>query len=778
GTLTITKTQPTLAQIAKFENIEATYNGKAVTAEITAAEGVEGLGKITVKYRTGDASATTKAPVNAGTYTVVASIAEGANYAAKDLDVGTLTIAKADRNLTELPESIELLPTDLTATLAPKYDDLDKSAGVKYQSNNTAAVTVNAKGVVTAIGNGNAVITVTLEETANYNAATATVNVAACAEAVFGVKAAEATDGTTATALSAALDGNKIVLSGTKSEEQTKYNVTLDIEKGFEQVTAEDGKIQVLYGETVVAEFEIDDSSVVVLDADVTIEEVATEVEENVEADAAANTAANNTTVEGLKDAATKELADNADAAKKEAPDADSIKVELRMFVKPLKADEQADKPNLRLELEPQMRVITVKGVDETPSEWQQVRKLTTPVEVSIVVPDSFNPTTALADHDGDGKTDEAIPVTMEGSVAKFTVTGFSVYTLVEDDAEVAITFTKADGSKVTKTYVATDVYNAVALPTDTRSGYSFKGWKFEGVDGTFTNLTEDLMAALGETATAEPAWTAVGGGGGGISTSVNTIKTAETKNGTISANANNKTAGATVTVNAKPDAGYKVAAVKVTTASGKDVAVTEQNGVYTFTMPDEDVTVSAEFTKAEAKQIFEDVATNAYYAKAVEWAVEKGITTGTTATTFSPNASCTRAQMVTFLWRAAGAPETAVSTAFKDVAADAYYAQAVAWALDNGITNGKGKGMFDPNGTVTRAESITMLFRYAKATANANVRSAFTDVNAYAYYFAAVDWAVNNGITNGTSATTFSPNADCVRAQIVTFLYRLLGDK
>ncbi|MBQ7523415.1 MAG: leucine-rich repeat protein, partial [Oscillospiraceae bacterium] len=122
GTLTITKTQPTLAQIAKFENIEATYNGKAVTAEITAAEGVEGLGKITVKYRTGDAAATTKAPVNAGTYTVVASIAEGANYAAKDLDVGTLTIAKADRNLTELPESIELLPTDLTATLAPKYD--------------------------------------------------------------------------------------------------------------------------------------------------------------------------------------------------------------------------------------------------------------------------------------------------------------------------------------------------------------------------------------------------------------------------------------------------------------------------------------------------------------------------------------------------------------------------------------------------------------------------------------------------------------------------------
>ena len=277
----------------------------------------------------------------------------------------------------------------------------------------------------------------------------------------------------------------------------------------------------------------------------------------------------------------------------------------------------------------------------------------------------------------------------------------------------------------------------------------------------------------LGAVPTPAPAPSSSGG-----SATVSTVGATEAKNGTVSASANNATAGSTVTINVKPDAGYKVSTVKVVTKSGKEVEVKETDGTYTFVMPSEEVEISAEFVEAEAEQVFADVPTTAYYADAVEWAVEKGITTGTTETTFSPNNSCTRAQMVTFLWRAAGSPKTDISTAFTDVDGDEYYAQAIAWALDNRITNGKGKGLFDPNGTITRAESITLLYRFAKGAAGANVRSGFTDVDAYAYYFNAVDWAVNNGITNGTTETTFSPNADCVRAQIVTFLYRLLAEK
>ena len=785
GKMTITKTQPTLKQIAPFTDINETYTGSAFAATIAKADDAEGLGAITVKYREGAAAATTTKPVNAGTYTVVASIAEGKNYAAKDLDVGTLTIAKADRNLTDVPASIELFPSNLTATIAPKYDDFDRSATVTFASSNTAAVSVSALGAVEAIGNGTAIVTVAIAETTNYKAAALTTEVSAVANAVLGVKNAYATDGVNNADLSAELDGEKIVLAGSAKTTQTDIVVTLNLVDGFTQ--SQDGEtIKVLKDEDVVAELHIDASAVATLPDSITIQPATTEVVANPAADADAVTAAGNTSVDGLEEGAAKQMADAAEKKADEKKDdiaamtgTVEIQIKLRMNVTPISSDASS----LKLDLTPESRIDVVSSDDPTnPVElqgWTPISELATPIEVEITGLGAFAPTVALADHDGDGEIDEALPVTTSGGTARFTPSRFSEYTLIEDNSTVTVNFAKEDGSEISKTYVAADAYGAVALPKDTKTGYAFSGWQFAGVVGTYNNLSTELMAqlvAIGATVDATPVWTPVGGGGGSMSKG--SLSVAEAKNGTVSVNANNATEGATITVTAKPDAGYKVASVKVTTKSGKAVEVKENNGIYTFTMPGEDVTVSAEFVEGEATQIFKDVPTNAYYAKAVEWAVEKGITTGTSAMTFSPNASCTRAQMVTFLWRAAGAPETEVSTAFTDVKADTYYAQAVAWALDNGITNGKGKGLFDPDGTVTRAESITMLFRYANGAAGANVKSGFTDVDAYAYYFNAVDWAVNNGITNGTTATTFSPNADCVRAQIVTFLFRLLGDK
>lgn len=172
----------------------------------------------------------------------------------------------------------------------------------------------------------------------------------------------------------------------------------------------------------------------------------------------------------------------------------------------------------------------------------------------------------------------------------------------------------------------------------------------------------------------------------------------------------------------------------------------------------------------------FSDVPANAFYANAVEWAVNNGITAGTSATTFSPNAACTRAQMVTFLWRAAGEPKVGGRNPFTDVPSDAFYYDAVLWAVGKGITSGTSATTFSPNATVTRGQTVTFLHRFSGSLAVSG-SSPFTDVDTGAYYSAAVQWAVHKGITAGTSATTFSPNADCTRGQIVTFLYRDLAE-
>ena len=267
------------------------------------------------------------------------------------------------------------------------------------------------------------------------------------------------------------------------------------------------------------------------------------------------------------------------------------------------------------------------------------------------------------------------------------------------------------------------------------------------------------------------------GGGGGGVSTYTITVDSA--KNGAVTSSHKSAAKGTTVTITVKPDKGFELDTLTITDGSGKKVSVTEKSGKYTFTMPASKVTVKTTFAEivAEPENPFVDVADDAYYFDAVLWAAEEGITGGTSATTFSPNATCTRAQAVTFLWRAAGSPAPKSSEMpFTDVASDAYYHDAVLWAVENGITKGTSDTTFSPNAKCTRAQIVTFLWRSQKSPASDSVNP-FTDVAADAYYNTAVLWAVENGITAGTTATTFSPNADCTRAQIVTFLFRCLGE-
>ena len=255
-------------------------------------------------------------------------------------------------------------------------------------------------------------------------------------------------------------------------------------------------------------------------------------------------------------------------------------------------------------------------------------------------------------------------------------------------------------------------------------------------------------------------------------------VSAPSTKNGDVTVSPKNASKGDRVTVTVTPDKGYELDKLTVKDASGNKLKLTDKgNGKYTFTMPGSKVTVSAEFVEEQAASIFADVPADAYYAKAVEWAVKKGITNGKDNGLFGSNDPCTRGQIVTFLWRAAGSPAPkGTAKVPADVLPGSYCYDAVAWALENGITNGLADGTFGVNNTCTRGQSVTFLYR-AMGTAPTTVNG-FTDVAAGDFYAEAVAWAVENGVTNGTSASTFSPNAGCTRAQIVTFLFRTYQGK
>ena len=263
------------------------------------------------------------------------------------------------------------------------------------------------------------------------------------------------------------------------------------------------------------------------------------------------------------------------------------------------------------------------------------------------------------------------------------------------------------------------------------------------------------------------------GSTGTGVTTYSITVKSS--KNGDVTASHKTASKGTAVTLTVDPDKGYVLDTLTVLDGKDKEIKLTEKNGKYTFTMPASKVTVAAMF-KAEqstGKNPFTDVPAGSYYEDAVIWAVGKGITSGTSAVTFDPNGNCTRAQAVTFLWRAAGSPAAKSKVMpFTDVPSGSYYYDAVLWAMEQGITKGTSDTAFSPDATCTRAQIVTFLWR-ANGSPVVSGNSAFTDVAADAYYAAAVTWAEKNGVTGGIGGGLFGSNNNCTRAQIVTFLYR-----
>ena len=331
---------------------------------------------------------------------------------------------------------------------------------------------------------------------------------------------------------------------------------------------------------------------------------------------------------------------------------------------------------------------------------------------------------------------------------------------------------------------------SVVTVRAGSRSGYTFNGWTSDSsvvFDDASVAETTFTMPEGSVTVTAN--WSRDGGSGGSTSGGSSSsdrdssdpsyaVETPDkTENGSVSVSPKNASQGDRVTVTVKPDAGYELDSLKVFDKNGKELELTDKgDGRFTFIMPAGRVEVKATFTEEVKISPFRDVSTDAYYYEAVKWAQKKGITGGIGDGLFGPNQPCTRAQIVTFLWRAAGSPVVNYAMDLADVSGDAYYAEAVRWALSQGITTGTADGKFSPNAPCTRAQAVTFLFRASKASADG--APAFSDVAADAYYAEAVKWATDNGITNGTTSSTFSPGSGCTRAQIVTFLWRLYAEK
>lgn len=373
-----------------------------------------------------------------------------------------------------------------------------------------------------------------------------------------------------------------------------------------------------------------------------------------------------------------------------------------------------------------------------------------------------------------DGKVyapDDSVPASVTSLTAHWTPITYTITYNLDGG-------TNAEDNPASYTYGT----GVTSFATPSKAGYTFKGW-YDNADFSGEPVTS-ISADAHDNITLYAKWeynyiyipTVPSYG----------VSAPKAANGTVSVSPANAVKGATVTVTVTPEKGYTLETLTVTDKGGNALPLTDKGGgKYTFTMPGSAVTVTAAFMDDNAMlNFFVDVPASAYYYDAVLWAAENGITGGTDAVHFSPDASCTRAQLVTFLWRAAGSPVVNYAMDFSDVSGDDYYAEAVRWAASLGIVGGYGDGSFGSGDTVTREQVAVMLYRFAKAQGkdvsvgeDTNILSYTDALSISDYAFPAMQWACGAGVMQGTDGSLLPQDA-CTRAQIVTLLFRALAEK
>ena len=457
-----------------------------------------------------------------------------------------------------------------------------------------------------------------------------------------------------------------------------------------------------------------------------------------------------------------------------------------------------AENKTLTLDITPQYRIVAstadkaddiqLSGNSKNAQVVQDYQKLTitAPTVVTMELPTGFaNANDKLSiKHTKDNGTVEYYTgkVTADGGklYLTFTTNGFSPFVISSAVASIdgvmyptlAEAVANVDSGKTIM--LETDCAEAVTVSRTVKFTLDKNSHAFTGSikAGSYTTVTATGTELVEYTFTYSRPYS------GSSSDPTYSVTVDKTENGSVTVSPKSASKGSTVTITVKPDSGYVLETLTVTDKNGNELTLKDKgDGKYTFTMPAGKVEVKATFMEDNSVlNFFYDVPNGAYFYEAVKWAVKNGITTGVGNDLFAPEQPCTRAQIVTFLWRAAGSPEPKTASSFTDVSASAYYAKAVAWAVENGITNGMTETTFAPDATCTRGQSVTFLYRALKGTASGSAN--FTDVKSDAFYADAINWAVANNVTNGTSNTTFSPNADCTRAEIVTFLYRAYQGK
>ena len=389
---------------------------------------------------------------------------------------------------------------------------------------------------------------------------------------------------------------------------------------------------------------------------------------------------------------------------------------------------------------------------------------------------------TVDADFTTDGNAGTAVEKT-EVEFADGTVKGLLGEVFIQGEKYPVLASSPADYTKVDEAIAA-----AKAIDGSRYTNYADVEAAISAVDRNKSKLEQaevdqmaknirDAIAALVEKSNNSSS------SGGGSSTPRYAVTVPDkTENGSLSVSSKNAKRGSDVTITATPDKDYEVDDIVAKDAKGNKLTLKDNgDGTYTFTMPASKVTVTAAFAEKKAEPIapeklFADVSAEEYYYEAVKWASENGVTGGIGENLFGANLPCTRAQIVTFLWRAAGSPEPKGMSGFVDVSADAYYAKAVAWAVEEGIVSGTSATTFNPDAVCTRAQSVAFLYRAFGE--KVNKAAGFSDVSADAYYADAVAWAVENGVASGIGGGLFAPDQDCARGQIVAFLYRAYQNK